>query len=223
MPGSCKMWVFPLRGDVSDQCLWAVRDGEVLVSSHTCSSSAVGYWVSMEQLQDGGCRQQLCAHIQGWAVYPSSLLSPREVYPERMHWNCCSSDAGKAKVPGSFLLLLLLTSAFIELTFIPEGRGGKGLWSCILPSGFVSWNVFLCNFIEAWMFIVSHLAFIKWWFYAMASSHSSSPVPQPNSSDAFFKKEKDVAKRFQPVQSLPDVCPKEPTGNVGGRREWKHN
>uniref|UniRef100_A0A669PA72 Vacuolar protein sorting-associated protein 54 n=1 Tax=Phasianus colchicus TaxID=9054 RepID=A0A669PA72_PHACC len=47
----------------------------------------------------------------------------------------------------------------------------------------------------------------------MASSHSSSPVPQPNSSDAFFKKEKDVAKRFQPVQSLPDVCPKEPTGD----------
>ncbi|XP_035408944.1 vacuolar protein sorting-associated protein 54 isoform X1 [Cygnus atratus] len=47
----------------------------------------------------------------------------------------------------------------------------------------------------------------------MASSHSSSPVPQSNSSDAFFKKEMDVAKRFRPVQSLPDVCPKEPTGD----------
>ncbi|NXQ25534.1 VPS54 protein, partial [Alaudala cheleensis] len=47
----------------------------------------------------------------------------------------------------------------------------------------------------------------------MASSHSSSPVPQSNSSDAFFKKEVDATKRFRPVQSLPDVCPKEPTGN----------
>ncbi|XP_058692868.1 vacuolar protein sorting-associated protein 54 isoform X2 [Poecile atricapillus] len=47
----------------------------------------------------------------------------------------------------------------------------------------------------------------------MASSHSSSPVPQSNSSDAFFKKEVDATKRFHPVQSLPDVCPKEPTGN----------
>ncbi|NXC72036.1 VPS54 protein, partial [Anhinga anhinga] len=49
----------------------------------------------------------------------------------------------------------------------------------------------------------------------MASSHSSSPVPQSNSSDAFLKKEMDATKRFRPVQSLPDVCPKEPTGNVG--------
>lgn len=47
----------------------------------------------------------------------------------------------------------------------------------------------------------------------MASRHSSSPVPQSNSSDAFFKKEMDATKRFRPVQSLPDVCPKEPTGN----------
>ncbi|XP_074780420.1 vacuolar protein sorting-associated protein 54 isoform X2 [Athene noctua] len=47
----------------------------------------------------------------------------------------------------------------------------------------------------------------------MASSHSSSPVPQSNSSDAFFKKEMDAMKRFRPVQSLPDVCPKEPTGD----------
>lgn len=49
----------------------------------------------------------------------------------------------------------------------------------------------------------------------MASSHSSSPVPQSTSSDAFFKKEMDTTKCFRPVQSLPDVCPKEPTGNVG--------
>ncbi|XP_075562819.1 vacuolar protein sorting-associated protein 54 isoform X2 [Pelecanus crispus] len=47
----------------------------------------------------------------------------------------------------------------------------------------------------------------------MASSHSSSPVPQSNSSDAFFRKEMDATKRFRPVQSLPDVCPKEPTGD----------
>ncbi|RLW07005.1 hypothetical protein DV515_00003917 [Chloebia gouldiae] len=47
----------------------------------------------------------------------------------------------------------------------------------------------------------------------MASSHSSSPVPQSKSSDAFFKKEVDATKHFRPVQSLPDVCPKEPTGN----------
>ncbi|NWI92388.1 VPS54 protein, partial [Pitta sordida] len=47
----------------------------------------------------------------------------------------------------------------------------------------------------------------------MASSHSSSPVPQSNNSDAFFKKEMDATKHFQPVQSLPDVCPKEPTGD----------
>ncbi|XP_054830999.1 vacuolar protein sorting-associated protein 54 [Eublepharis macularius] len=47
----------------------------------------------------------------------------------------------------------------------------------------------------------------------MASSHRSSPVPQSKSSDAFFKKEADSTKRFRPVQSLPDVCPKEPTGD----------
>uniref|UniRef100_A0A8D0DII9 Vacuolar protein sorting-associated protein 54 n=1 Tax=Salvator merianae TaxID=96440 RepID=A0A8D0DII9_SALMN len=47
----------------------------------------------------------------------------------------------------------------------------------------------------------------------MASSHQSSPVPQSKSSDAFFKKEVDSAKRFRAVQSLPDVCPKEPTGD----------
>uniref|UniRef100_A0A8B9FXT3 Vacuolar protein sorting-associated protein 54 n=1 Tax=Amazona collaria TaxID=241587 RepID=A0A8B9FXT3_9PSIT len=52
----------------------------------------------------------------------------------------------------------------------------------------------------------------------MASSHSSSPVPQSNSSDAFFKKEMDSTKRFRPVQSLPDVCPKEPT--VADQHRW---
>lgn len=54
---------------------------------------------------------------------------------------------------------------------------------------------------------------VEWWFYAMASSHRSSPVPQGSSSDVFFKKEVDPAKHIRPVQSLPDVCPKEPTGN----------
>ncbi|KAM6298383.1 vacuolar protein sorting-associated protein 54 isoform 1-T1 [Aegotheles albertisi] len=53
----------------------------------------------------------------------------------------------------------------------------------------------------------------------MASSHSSSPVPQPNSSDAYFKKEMDATKRFRPVQSLPDVCPKEPTGDPNNLRD----
>ncbi|XP_031959425.1 vacuolar protein sorting-associated protein 54 isoform X2 [Corvus moneduloides] len=53
----------------------------------------------------------------------------------------------------------------------------------------------------------------------MASSHSSSPVPQSNSSDAFFKKEMDATKHFRPVQSLPDVCPKEPTGNPNNLRD----
>lgn len=57
------------------------------------------------------------------------------------------------------------------------------------------------------------LILVEWWFYAMASSHRSSPVPQGSSSDVFFKKEVDPAKHIRPVQSLPDVCPKEPTGN----------
>lgn len=48
----------------------------------------------------------------------------------------------------------------------------------------------------------------------MASSHSSSPVPQGSSSDVFIKKEVDPTKHIRPVQSLPDVCPKEPTGNA---------
>ncbi|KAM9212978.1 vacuolar protein sorting-associated protein 54 isoform 3-T3 [Dugong dugon] len=48
----------------------------------------------------------------------------------------------------------------------------------------------------------------------MASSHSSSPVPQGSSSDVFFKKEVDPTKHIRTVQSLPDVCPKEPTGDA---------
>nr|XP_004660143.1 vacuolar protein sorting-associated protein 54 isoform X2 [Jaculus jaculus] len=52
----------------------------------------------------------------------------------------------------------------------------------------------------------------------MASSHSSSPVPQGSSSDVFFKKEVDPAKHIRPVQSLPDVCPKEPT--VTDQHRW---
>nr|Q9JMK8.1 RecName: Full=Vacuolar protein sorting-associated protein 54; AltName: Full=Vps54-like protein [Rattus norvegicus]CAB96885.1 Vps54l-like protein [Rattus norvegicus] len=52
----------------------------------------------------------------------------------------------------------------------------------------------------------------------MASSHSSSPVPQGSSSDVFFKKEVDPTKHVRPVQSLPDVCPKEPT--VTDQHRW---
>ncbi|XP_069090331.1 vacuolar protein sorting-associated protein 54 isoform X2 [Pleurodeles waltl] len=44
----------------------------------------------------------------------------------------------------------------------------------------------------------------------MASSHTSSAVTHTNSKDDFCRKE--VAKRLRPVLSLPDVCPKEPTG-----------
>ncbi|RVE76491.1 hypothetical protein OJAV_G00008770 [Oryzias javanicus] len=49
----------------------------------------------------------------------------------------------------------------------------------------------------------------------MASSHSSSPVPRPSSGgrDGMFHKEQGPsAPRFRAVRSLPDVCPKEPTG-----------
>ncbi|XP_067845624.1 vacuolar protein sorting-associated protein 54 isoform X2 [Heptranchias perlo] len=48
----------------------------------------------------------------------------------------------------------------------------------------------------------------------MASSHSSPPVPRPSSSDGKFKKEMEPStKPFKAVRSLPDVCPKEPTGD----------
>uniref|UniRef100_A0AAY4EC25 Vacuolar protein sorting-associated protein 54 n=1 Tax=Denticeps clupeoides TaxID=299321 RepID=A0AAY4EC25_9TELE len=53
----------------------------------------------------------------------------------------------------------------------------------------------------------------------MASSHSSSPVPQASggSSDGFLRKSRDLSSRhYRPVRSLPDVCPKEPTGEAGG-------
>uniref|UniRef100_A0A8C7KAF3 Vacuolar protein sorting-associated protein 54 n=1 Tax=Oncorhynchus kisutch TaxID=8019 RepID=A0A8C7KAF3_ONCKI len=51
----------------------------------------------------------------------------------------------------------------------------------------------------------------------MASSHSSSPVPHPSSggSEGIFRKDRDLSSRhYRPVHSLPDVCPKEPTGEA---------
>uniref|UniRef100_A0A7N6AES8 Vacuolar protein sorting-associated protein 54 n=1 Tax=Anabas testudineus TaxID=64144 RepID=A0A7N6AES8_ANATE len=53
----------------------------------------------------------------------------------------------------------------------------------------------------------------------MASSHSSSPVPRPGSGgrDRFYHKDRDPSPpRCRPVRSLPDVCPKEPTGEGRG-------
>ncbi|XP_069787802.1 vacuolar protein sorting-associated protein 54 isoform X2 [Narcine bancroftii] len=48
----------------------------------------------------------------------------------------------------------------------------------------------------------------------MASSHSSPPVPHPSNSDGKFKKEMEFSlKSIKTVMSLPDVCPKEPTGD----------
>uniref|UniRef100_A0A8C7TKY7 Vacuolar protein sorting-associated protein 54 n=1 Tax=Oncorhynchus mykiss TaxID=8022 RepID=A0A8C7TKY7_ONCMY len=47
------------------------------------------------------------------------------------------------------------------------------------------------------------------------ASHSSSPVPHPSSggSEGIFQKDRDPSSRhYRPVHSLPDVCPKEPTG-----------
>ncbi|XP_063299836.1 vacuolar protein sorting-associated protein 54 isoform X1 [Pelobates fuscus] len=49
--------------------------------------------------------------------------------------------------------------------------------------------------------------------YAMASSHSSSPVPHSNNSKAFYKKGLETAQQVGLVRSLPDVCPKEPMGD----------
>uniref|UniRef100_A0A8C9QQQ5 Vacuolar protein sorting-associated protein 54 n=1 Tax=Scleropages formosus TaxID=113540 RepID=A0A8C9QQQ5_SCLFO len=51
----------------------------------------------------------------------------------------------------------------------------------------------------------------------MASSHSSPPVPRPSdSSDRLFRKDKDPSSRqYKLARSLPDVCPKEPTGPRG--------
>ncbi|XP_069023152.1 vacuolar protein sorting-associated protein 54 isoform X1 [Embiotoca jacksoni] len=54
---------------------------------------------------------------------------------------------------------------------------------------------------------------------AMASSHSSSPVPRPGCGgrDGIYPKERDPSPgRCRPIRSLPDVCPKEPTGEGRG-------
>uniref|UniRef100_A0A674B7N7 Vacuolar protein sorting-associated protein 54 n=1 Tax=Salmo trutta TaxID=8032 RepID=A0A674B7N7_SALTR len=51
----------------------------------------------------------------------------------------------------------------------------------------------------------------------MASSHSSSPVPHPSSggSEGLFQKDRDPSSlHYRPIHSLPDVCPKEPTGEA---------
>ncbi|XP_062303793.1 vacuolar protein sorting-associated protein 54 isoform X1 [Osmerus eperlanus] len=54
----------------------------------------------------------------------------------------------------------------------------------------------------------------------MASSHSSSPVPHPRGgggNDGIYRKDKEPSSRhYRPVRSLPDVCPKEPTGEARG-------
>ncbi|XP_028266128.1 vacuolar protein sorting-associated protein 54-like isoform X2 [Parambassis ranga] len=53
----------------------------------------------------------------------------------------------------------------------------------------------------------------------MASSHSSSPVPRPGSGsrEGIHHKERDPSPpRCRPMRSLPDVCPKEPTGEGRG-------
>ncbi|KAG8443915.1 hypothetical protein GDO86_009206 [Hymenochirus boettgeri] len=49
--------------------------------------------------------------------------------------------------------------------------------------------------------------------YAMASSRSSSLVPHSNSNKPFYKKSFDPAQQVGLMRSLPDVCPKEPTGD----------
>uniref|UniRef100_A0A3B4Z095 Vacuolar protein sorting-associated protein 54 n=1 Tax=Stegastes partitus TaxID=144197 RepID=A0A3B4Z095_9TELE len=53
----------------------------------------------------------------------------------------------------------------------------------------------------------------------MASSHSSSPVPRPGSGgrDGIYRKDRDPSPlRCRTIRSLPDVCPKEPTGEGRG-------
>ncbi|XP_067441695.1 vacuolar protein sorting-associated protein 54 isoform X1 [Thunnus thynnus] len=53
----------------------------------------------------------------------------------------------------------------------------------------------------------------------MASSHSSSPVPRPSGGGrgGIYHKEREPSPpRCRPVRSLPDVCPKEPTGEGRG-------
>ncbi|XP_042280633.1 vacuolar protein sorting-associated protein 54 [Thunnus maccoyii] len=53
----------------------------------------------------------------------------------------------------------------------------------------------------------------------MASSHSSSPVPRPSGGGRggiYHKEREPSSPRCRPVRSLPDVCPKEPTGEGRG-------
>uniref|UniRef100_UPI003AAA24D1 vacuolar protein sorting-associated protein 54 n=1 Tax=Centroberyx gerrardi TaxID=166262 RepID=UPI003AAA24D1 len=53
----------------------------------------------------------------------------------------------------------------------------------------------------------------------MASSHGSSPVPRPSGGgrDGIYHKDRDPSSpRCRLVRSLPDVCPKEPTGEGRG-------
>ncbi|KAM7419894.1 hypothetical protein PAMA_016814 [Pampus argenteus] len=53
----------------------------------------------------------------------------------------------------------------------------------------------------------------------MASSHSSSPVPRPGGGGRgriYHKEREPSPPRCRPVRSLPDVCPKEPTGEGRG-------
>lgn len=62
--------------------------------------------------------------------------------------------------------------------------------------------------------LLTQLASLERCTDAMAS-HSSSPVPHPSSggSEGIFRKDRDPSSRqYRPVHSLPDVCPKEPTG-----------
>ncbi|XP_077427214.1 vacuolar protein sorting-associated protein 54 isoform X2 [Vanacampus margaritifer] len=59
----------------------------------------------------------------------------------------------------------------------------------------------------------------------MAARPISSPVPRPAVRDGLFRKERDPPSpcpspsRRRPTRSLPDVCPKEPTGDGRGLRE----
>ncbi|XP_037106826.1 vacuolar protein sorting-associated protein 54 [Syngnathus acus] len=61
----------------------------------------------------------------------------------------------------------------------------------------------------------------------MAARPVSSPVPRPAVPDGLYRKERDPSSpcpspsssRRRPVRSLPDVCPKEPTGDARGLRE----
>lgn len=50
----------------------------------------------------------------------------------------------------------------------------------------------------------------------MASSHGSPPVPRPTAAGIYRKEREATPPRFRTVRSLPDVCPKEPTGEGRG-------